>query len=156
MYKYNIKLYPEAIKKRDGLDLSSTKEKIREIAELFNVASDKVDNKKVIIVESLHIVGDTIEFDMYSDCWLEFPTRALRFFISRVARLEEYIPLITDNGRLFKGDSRYIEEVINDEGKKEVCLSEEELMIELVKLFHRKTAENKITINKIRRIMEER
>ncbi len=157
IYRYDIKLYPEAVKKRDGLDLSCTIGALREIAGMFNTVSSKVDNKKFIEVESLCIVGDTIMLSLYSVKWLEFPTRALRFFISKVAKLTEYIPLITDNGRLFKGESIYIAEEQENNMVQEIKhLTDEELMIEMVKIFNRKTSENRMIIDKIKKILEER
>lgn len=102
------------------------------------IAIKIVDSVKEIILELI----------LCSETWLNFPTKALRGFISKLSRTGEYEPLITENGRLFKGDSEHIENNITNEE-----LTDEEAIIELVKLFHRENEVNRAKINAIKEIL---
>ena len=68
---------------------------------------------------------------------LQFPTKAIRSFITQLSKIPPYSGLITSSGRLFKGEFELIEdEVIEQE------LSDEQTLIEVTKLFFRETEEN--------------
>jgi hypothetical protein len=109
-------------------------------------------NEKYIEEGSLVVRKDHISLILVSAAWLNTPTKALRYFIIHLAKTEPYKRLITDNGRLFRGECEVMESRVTDEPERE--LTDEEAMIELVKLFNRK--DDTKMINEIKELLKER
>lgn len=147
MNRFNIKLYPEKSKTQD-IDLEPTLPTVKRIASVYSEDGRRAANKKWIEDESIHIEKDLIEFILASDAWLQFPTKAIRGFISQLSKESPYDGLITSSGRLFKGESELIEEEVTEQE-----LSDEQTLIEVTKLFFRETEENRIKINQIKQIL---
>ena len=147
MFRYRVKLWPEKARSTT-INLEPTIEVVLAVAEEYNDEGRRASNHKWIEDGSIAIHGDSIELILCSETWLNFPTKALRGFISKLSRTGEYEPLITESGRLFKGDSEHIENNTTDEE-----LTDEEAIIEIVKLFHRENAENRRKIDAIKAIL---
>lgn len=153
MYRFRIRLYPELLKTRDNLHLDSSLEDVKKKAEDFNDAGMKAANKKKIETETIKIInGATIEFVLASDAWLQFPTKAVRSFISKLSKINPYSDLITPNGRLFKGESEILENV-NDDLNLQTELTDEETIVAVTRLFFRETEGNRNKINLIKRVL---
>lgn len=148
MHKYHIWLWPEK-GKTETIHLESTKKTVLQVADAYSNAGKKAANRKWIEDGSVAINGDCIKLILCSDAWLNVPTKALRGFISMLSKTPEYKDLITSSGRLFKGESEYIPEgeVLEEE------LSDEQILIEVTKLFFRENEENRKKINAIREIL---
>lgn len=146
MYFFRIRLWPEKAK-TEKINLEYTLDLVSRIAEEYSDEGRRAANRKWIEKDSVKISGDCIELILCSDAWLNYLTKALRSFISKLSRTSEYKGLITSRGRLFQGESQYLEENICDEE-----LSDEEVLIEIVKLFFRETKENRKRINLIKEI----
>lgn len=155
MYQFRIRLYPELQKTRENLYLDSSIEDVKKIAKSYNCSGEKAANKKKIQIETIQIEnGDTIQFVLESEAWLQFPTKAVRGFISKLSKVKPYCDLITENGRLFKGESENLEvtkDTINSDIKEN--LTDEEALIEVTRLFFRETADNRNKIQLIKRIL---
>lgn len=152
-YRYYVKLYPELLKTRDGLDLSTTLEEVRKTAEMYNTVGVTAANRKSIEMDSIRIEnGNTLELILESDAWLQFPTKALRYFISKLSKTYPYSALITNNGRLFKGESMVLEQKEKDITE-EQQISDEEALIAVTRLFFRENEENREKINKIKDVL---
>lgn len=147
MFRYRVKLWPEKARSTT-VNLEPTIEVVLAIAEEYNDEGRRASNRKWIEDGSIEIHGDSIELILCSETWLNFPTKALRGFISKLSRTGEYEPLITESGRLFKGDSEHIENNTTNEE-----LTDEEAIIEIVKLFHRENDENRRKIDAIKSIL---
>jgi len=153
LYRFRIRLYPELLKTRENLHLDSTIEDVKEIAEDYNVSGMKAVNKKEIETKTLEIKnGDTIEFVLASDAWLQFPTKAVRSFISRLSKIKPYSDLITPNGRLFKGEFEFLENA-NEDSNLQKELTDEEALVEVTRLFFRETEENRNKINLVKKVL---
>ena len=147
MNRYKIILYPEKAKSED-INLEETRAIVTNAASLYSEKGKRAANTKWIDLESIEIVKDEISFILVSDAWLEFPTKAIRQFISDLSKTTQYSKLITSSGRLFKGKSELIEDDTEiDE------LSDESCLIEVIKLFFRETEENRKKINAIKKIL---
>lgn len=147
MNRYLITLFPEKAK-TVNISIKDSLKTVLDVAETYNQNAKRAANKKWIEMESIKLNKDTISFILASDAWLEFPTKAIKGFITELAKLEPYRSLITSNGRLFKGDFEHIEETAEDR-----VLSDEETLIEVTKLFFRKTEENRKKIEAIKNIL---
>jgi hypothetical protein len=153
MYQFRIRLYPELLKTRENLHLDSSLEDVKKIAEDYNDSGMKAVNKKEIEVETIEIKnGDTIEFVLTSEAWLQFPTKAIRSFISKLSKMKPYSDLITPNGRLFRGEFEFLENA-NDDSNLQRELSDEETLVEVTRLFFRETEENRNKINLIKKVL---
>ena len=148
MYQFRIRLYP--LNTRENLHLESSLKDLKKIAGEYNNSGMKAVNKKEIGIETLEIKnGDIIEFILASDAWLQFPTKAIRSFISKLSKIKPYSDLITPNGRLFKGESEFLKDSYDDSNE----LSDEEALVEVTRLFFRETEENRNKINLIKKIL---
>jgi hypothetical protein len=147
MNRFKIKLYPEK-SKTDEINLEDTLLLVKDVAKEYSSDGKRASNRKWIEDDSITICNDTIEFILASDAWLEFPTKAIRNFISKLSKHSPYSELVTASGRVFKGESEYLEEEIN-----EVELSDEQTLIEVTKLFFRENEENRRKIDMIKRIL---
>ena len=147
MNRFKIRLWPEKAK-TEKINLEDTSELVTHIADIYSDEGRRAANRKWIEKDSIKINGDCIELVLCSETWLNFPTKALRSFISKLSKTPEYKGLITTGGRLFKGESEYLEEDILEED-----LSDEQVLIEVTKLFFRETEENRKKINKIKEII---
>lgn len=159
MYRFMIELYPLLLSTREGLDLTPTLEEVKEIAKAYTLAGEKASNKKGIEQDSIKVKnGNILEFILYSEGWLAFPTKALRSFISNISKIEPYKGLITPNGRLFKGESKFLgSNILEDEvseDTEELELNDEQIFIEVSRLFFRETEENRKKIIKIKEIIK--
>lgn len=147
MNRFKIRLWPEKAK-TEKINLEQTIELVTHIADEYSDEGRRAANRKWIEKDSVKITGDCIELILCSETWLNFPTKALRSFISKLSKTSDYQGLITTSGRLFKGESDYLEEDIVEEE-----LSDEQVLIEVTKLFFRETEENRRKINAIRAIV---
>lgn len=155
MYKFEVKLYPELLKNRELLELSTADlENIFKIAENYNSVCKNAPNKKIIDLESLKIEdSNTIVFVLSSEQFLQFPTKAVRYFISNLSKIKPFKNLITPNGRLFKGESNLLENDFTEQNQH--LNTDEEIFIALSKLFFRNTDKNREIIKKIKNILLE-
>ncbi|MDO9493809.1 hypothetical protein [Acetobacterium sp.] len=154
MYRYQIRLYPELLKNREGLKLDPTLDLVKEIAKDYTIAGMKAANKKGIEEDTIEIKnGNTLQFILVSEAWLKFPTKAIRNFISKLSKIEPYNGLITPNGRLFKGESEFLGEDILDIVDEKLKLTDERALIEIIRLFFRETEGNRKTINMLKEIV---
>ena len=147
MNRFNIKLYPEMSKTED-INLEPTLTTVKRTATEFSENGRRATNRKWIEEDTIRIDKDVIQFVLVSDAWLQFPTKAIRGFISQLSKIPPYNDLITSSGRLFKGESELIEEEIEEQE-----LSDEQTLIEVTKLFFRETEENRNKINQIKMIL---
>lgn len=147
MFRYRIRLFPvRAV--GTPVDLTPTLPRVQRAAEEFTLRGMRAANRKRIDVNSINIQRDMISLELYSDAWLGTPVKAIRSFISSLAREPEYRELITSSGRLFKGDS---EEINEPEEPEE--LSDEQALIRVVQLFCRDSRESRIKIDEIKTIL---
>lgn len=156
MYRYKVKLYPELAKMRAGVNLCDYRDIIDKTVKEFNAASVIAANKKSIEDGTVSVATDYIELIIYSENWMEFPTKGLRGFIVRLSKVEPFKSMITENGRLFRGESEFLEDKNAEETSQVAELTDEEMMIELVKIFNRKSTENEKIKNQIREILSRR
>lgn len=147
MHRFKVKLWPEKAK-IEKINLEQTIETVTSIADEYSDEGRRATNRKWIEQDSIKITGDCIELILCSEAWLNFPTKALRGFISKLSKSSEYNGLITTSGRLFKGESEYLEEDILEEE-----LTDEQVLIAVTKLFFRETEENRKKINQIKEII---
>ncbi len=148
MNQYRISLFPER-SKTEEVFIEDSLDTVKSVAQIYNQNALKAANRKWIQLETVTIEQDTIRFVLASEAWLEFPTKAIRSFISMLAKYEPYRSLITPSGRLFKGDSEFME---NKAAEQE--LLDGEVLIEVIKLFFPKTEESRKKIEKIREILK--
>lgn len=154
MYTYEVKLIPESIKKRAGLNLNSTLDDIEKVVREFNSVAQNASNpKKILAVEVEN--GNIIKVILQSKMWFEYPIKALRGFISKLSKISPYSELMTASGRLFKGESVFLEETEVSPAKVDTNMSDEEILNALVKLFFRENDENRAKIEKIKKILLE-
>lgn len=149
MNRYKIMLYPEKSKTSD-INLEETFDTVYSIADGYSSKGKLAANRKWIDLATIEIKKDIISFELVSDAWLEFPTKAIRQFISDLSKTEQYRGLITSSGRLFKGESEIIEDTASIDEKE---LSDEECLLEVTKLFFRENPENRKKINTIKAIL---
>ena len=147
MYRYQVKLWPEKAK-AESVNLEPTLNTVLAIATEYSNEAQRATNRKWIEEESISIFKDCIELILCSESWLNFPTKALRAFISRLSKTPEYARLITDSGRLFKGNAVFLQQTIMQES-----LSDEETLIAVTKLFFRKNEDSRKKINAIKAII---
>lgn len=147
MNRFKIRLWPEKAR-TEKINLEPTIEIVTRIAKDYSDEGRRAANRKWIEENSVKITRDCIELILCSEAWLNFPTKALRVFISKLSKTSEYNGLITAGGRLFKGDSEYLEEDVLEEE-----LSDEQVLIAVTKLFFRETEENRKKINAIKDII---
>lgn len=152
-YRYKIKLYPQLLKTREGIDLNCSLETVKEIAESYNKNAVIATNGKRINTEEITVEnGNTIVLILESEVWLQYPTKALHSFISKLAKVSPFTELITSNGRLFRGEFEFLESE-ETENKNEKTLSDEETLILVTQLFFRETQENRKKIDDIKKIL---
>lgn len=155
MYKYRIKLYPELLKQREGIDLTPTYYDVRNAAIVYSEAGEKARVKKYIDLKSLVVKKDCIEFLLYCEVFLNVPTKSCKYFIQQLCKLEFYKGIINSSGRLFRGESEFIEE--KDDLKKEDIdneLTDEEALIEIIKIFNRNDKQNIALRRSIKNLLE--
>lgn len=148
MNRFDITLFPEKARTED-LFLEDSLETVRRVAEAYNLEARRAANKKWIETESIRIQKDSIRFVLASELWLNFPTKAIKGYIAMLAKEEPYTSLITPSGRLFRGESEFLEE----KPAEQQALSDEEALIETIKLFYRPTQENQQKIAAIKKIL---
>lgn len=147
MHSYQITLYPALTKPE--VSIADSLEIVLRVAEEYNMNVRRAINKKTIDTTSITVEKNAICFILESDTWLEFPTKAIRGFISMLSKCEPYSSLKTRSGRLFKGESQFIENA----AQKKRDFSDEEALLEVTKLFFRQTEENRRKINDIKKIL---
>lgn len=133
----------------ENIFIEDSSETVLQVAETYNKDSRRAANKKWIEIGSINLDKDTISFVLASDSWLQFPTKAIKGFISMLAKYEPYKSLITPSGRLFKGEFEFIEDEVVEEQE----LSDEETLLEVTKLFFRQTEENRRKIDAIKQVL---
>lgn len=157
MYKYKIKLYPELLKQREGIDLTTTYDDVRNAVLVFSQAGEKARVKKYIDIDSLDVKKDYIEFILCCEVFLNVPTKSCRYLIQQICKVDYFKKLINSSGRLFRGESEFLEETNDDiSAEKEYRkreLTDEEALIEIVKIFYRPTERNLILKQNIKELI---
>lgn len=151
MYRYYIKLYPELLSQREGINLESTFDDVRAAAIVYSEAGEKSRVKKGIDLNSLIVRRDCIEFILFCEVFLRQPTKCCKHFIQELCKLRFYKELINASGRLFRGESVFLEEESQEKVDREI--TDEEALMYIIKLFYRNTVKNRETINKIKEII---
>lgn len=154
MYRYSITLFPEKVKERESVDLTSSEDLIIDTATSFNESSKLATNVKSIETESIKVFPDHIELILQSDNWMEYPTKGLRGFIIRLSKEEPFCSLISSNGRLFRGNSSYIDELHEQPANTDTEMTDEELIVALFHLFQRRSTANEQTIRNIKELVQ--
>lgn len=154
MYKYKIKLYPELLKQREGIDLRPTYNEVRSAALVYSEAGEKAKVKKSIDLNSIVVERDYIEFVLICEIFLQMPTKSCKYFIQQLCKLDFYKRLINTSGRLFRGISELIEETSEISTEKDYReLTDEEALIEIIKIFNRPSKENIILKQRIKKLL---
>lgn len=152
MYRYQIKLYPELLSQREGINLESTFDEVRAAAIVYSEAGEKSRVKKGIELNSLVVRRDCIEFILFCEVFLRQPTKCCKFFIQQLCKLDFYQQLINASGRLFRGESIFLEEE-EELASPDREITDEEALTHIIKLFFRNTEKNRETISKIKEII---
>lgn len=153
MYRYHIKLYPELLSQREGINLEPTFDDVKAAAIVYSEAGEKSRVKKGIDLNSLVVRRDCIEFILFCEVFLRQPTKCCKYFIQQLCKLDFYKELINASGRLFRGESIFLEEELASPEKVDREITDEEALMYIIKLFYRDTKKNKETIKKIKEII---
>lgn len=155
MYRYQIKFYPELLSQREGINLESTFDEVRAAAIVYSEAGEKSRVKKGIELNSLVVRRDCIEFILFCEVFLRQPTKCCKFFIQQLCKLDFYKKLINASGRLFRGESIFLEEEeeLASPEKVDREMTDEEALTYIIKLIFRNTEKNRETISKIKEII---
>lgn len=153
MYRYSIKLYPELLKQREGIDLTTTYDDVRNAVLVFSQAGEKARVKKYIDIDSLNVSKDCIEFILCCEVFLNAPTKGCRYLIQQLCKLDYYQNLINASGRLFRGSAELIEEKNNNIEKEKRELTDEEALILIIKIFNRPSEKNLLLKQNIKKIL---